>query len=206
MNDDAQRRSNQPAPVRPDRVPEGEPPPVPTLEDSDPTASTKFSRYRTQLSNHRTGLSEHRTSLSEYRTDLSTNRTEMSKRRTGMSFQRTRLSADRTLMSVIRTSLSLIGFGFTIFKFFAGLQDAGTLDASGSPRNLGLSLVGLGIALLIMGIVYHVQFMLGLRKTRTSMVDDSLIHGESHFPPSLTLVTALLLLVIGVVAVGSMLG
>ncbi len=206
MDDQVHKQAPSGAPIRPDRVPETQPPPVPTLEDSDPVASTKFSRYRTQLSNHRTGLSEHRTSLSEYRTDLSTNRTEMSKRRTGMSFQRTRLSADRTLMSVIRTSLSLIGFGFTIFQFFRSLQDAGTLEASSSPRNFGLSLVGLGIALLIMGIIYHVQFMLGLRKTRSQMIGDSLIHGESHFPPSLTLVTALLLLVIGVVAVVSMLG
>ena len=165
----------------------------------------QYSHYRTGLSNHRTGLSEHRTTLSEYRTDLSTERTDMSMRRTGMSFQRTRMSADRTLMSVIRTSLSLIGFGFTIFQFFEKLKDAGTLTHASAPRNFGTTLVALGILMLVVGIVYHVQFMLGLRHIREDMKLEGLIHGESVFPVSLTLITALVLLVIGVFAILSML-
>ena len=36
------------------------------------------------------------------------------------------------------------------------------------------------------------------------MTAAGLIHGESRFPPSLTLITAVLLLVIGVVAIVSM--
>ena len=36
------------------------------------------------------------------------------------------------------------------------------------------------------------------------MVADGLIHGESDFPPSLTLVTAVILLAIGLVAITSM--
>src|SRR5262245_16052263 len=91
---------------------------------------------------------------------------ELSSRRTGLSFQRTRLSAERTLMSVIRTSLSLIGFGFTIFQFFAKLKEAGTLTRTAAPRNFGAALVLLGIGILLIGIVYHVQFMLGLRAER----------------------------------------
>jgi len=129
--------------------------------------------------------------------------TELSSRRTGMSFQRTRMSADRTLMSVIRTSLSLIGFGFTIFQFFQKLKEAGTLE-SGSPRNFGLSLVVLGIVMLVIGIVYHLQFMQGLRQERNDMTQAGLIHGESRFPPSFTLISAMLLLLIGLVAVVSM--
>ena len=79
--------------------------------------------------------------------------TELSSRRTGMSFQRTRMSADRTLMSVIRTSLSLIGFGFTIYQIFQKAHDAQILKSSASPRHFGESLVFLGIAMLVAGIV-----------------------------------------------------
>jgi putative membrane protein len=111
---------------------------------------------------------------------------DLSSRRTGMSFQRTRMSADRTLMSVIRTSLSLIGFGFTIFQFFEKLREVGTLSSAHAARNFGITLVALGIGMLALGIVYHVQFMLGLRHVRHEMTEDGLIHGESRFPPSLT--------------------
>ncbi len=92
--------------------------------------------------------------------------TELSSRRTGMSFQRTRMSADRTLMSVIRTALSLIGFGFTIAQVFQKLRDQDIVTKAAAPRNFGLALVGLGIVMLVLGIAYHVQFMLGLRHLR----------------------------------------
>jgi putative membrane protein len=129
---------------------------------------------------------------------------ELSARRTGMSFQRTRMSADRTLMSVIRTSLSLISFGFTIFQVFQKMHDAGMLKSGGAPLRFGEALVMLGIAMLVIGIVYHVAFMLGLRAERDSMRRAGLIHGESRFPVSLTLVTAILLLLIGCLAILSM--
>ena len=130
---------------------------------------------------------------------------ELSTRRTGMSLQRTRMSADRTLMSVIRTSLSLIAFGFTIFQFFHGLKQANVMaGTSNAPRDFGLALVILGTAMLAFGIVYHVQFMLGLRATRTRLTEEGLIHGESTFPVSLTLIVSVLLLVIGLLAIISM--
>src|ERR1700752_4811021 len=84
---------------------------------------------------------------------------ELSSRRTGMSFQRTRMSADRTLMSVIGTSLSLISFGFTIFQVFQKLRDQNVLSGAAPARNFGVTLVLLGIAMLVFGIVYHLQFM-----------------------------------------------
>ena len=128
--------------------------------------------------------------------------TELSSRRTGMSFQRTRMSADRTLMSVIRTSLSLIGFGFSIHQVFEELAVAGVIRGSAhSARKFGVALIALGIALLVMGIVYHVQFMAGLREMRAAMKAEGLIHAESRFPPSLTLITAVVLLLIGIVAI-----
>ena len=121
-----------------------------------------------------------------------------------MSFQRTRMSADRTLMSVIRTSLSLITFGFTLFQFAQKLREGGVLKSASPERNFGTALVLLGIAMLILGIIYHIQFMLGLRAVRQEMTDEHLIHGESKFPPSLTLITALALLLIGFAAILSM--
>jgi putative membrane protein len=129
---------------------------------------------------------------------------ELSARRTGMSFQRTRMSADRTLMSVIRTSLSLISFGFTIFQFFQKLKAGDVLTHAGEARNFGVSLVAIGIGLLVLGIIYHVQFMLGLRSERRNMKAAGLIHAESVFPVSLTLLTAIALLALGVTASVSM--
>lgn len=182
---------------------------IPNVDVSNPDRAsveysqhrTKLSTHRTALSTHRTHLSEHRTELSENRTRLSTDRTEMSRRRTGMSFQRTRLSADRTLMSVVRTSLSLISFGFTIFQFFQHLQEKQILGtASQAARNFGMALVYLGVAMLVIGIVYHVRFMAGLRQERQAMTDEGLVHSQSRFPISFTLITALLLLLLGILA------
>lgn len=129
---------------------------------------------------------------------------ELSARRTGMSFQRTRMSADRTLMSVMRTSLSLIGFGFTIFQFFRKLSQSGTISADRAARNFGIALVLLGIAMLLVGIAYHVRFMLGLRRTREEMKAEGLVHAQSEFPASLSLIVAVLLLCLGIFAVVSM--
>ena len=199
--------------AKPQMAPE---PPLPQRPDvtslDSGQASVALSEHRTSLSTHRTALSEHRTDLSEYRTDLSTqrtimseDRTELSMRRTGMSFQRTRLSADRTLMSVIRTSLSLISFGFTIYQVFEKLHDNNVIAVgTGAARNFGVTLVGIGILMLAIGIVYHLQFMLGLRAERTAMAEDGLVHAESRFPPSFTLITATLLLLLGITAIVSM--
>ena len=131
--------------------------------------------------------------------------TELAARRTGMSFQRTRLSADRTLMSVIRTALSLISFGFTIFQFFQKLKGSQILAGeSHAPRNFGAALVWLGVGMLIIGIVYHVQFMLGLRGLRNDMRAQGTVHARSSFPVSFTLLVAIALLFIGFAAIASM--
>ena len=121
-----------------------------------------------------------------------------------MAFQRTRLAEDRTLMAIIRTSLSLIGFGFTIYQFFQRLREQEVIARAAAPRHFGLALVALGVLMLLLGIVYHVQLMLGLRRLRESMREDGLIHGETVFPVSLTLITAILLLLVGVAAFVSM--
>ena len=149
-------------------------------------------------------MDEHAKGRITAQSDSASIATELSSRRTGMSFQRTRMSADRTLMSVIRTSLSLIGFGFTLFQIFQKAHESNLLKSGKAPLHFGLSLVVLGVAMLVVGIGYHVAFMLGLRKERESMKHLGLVHGESHFPVSLTLVTALVLLAIGIVAIVNM--
>jgi putative membrane protein len=103
-------------------------------------------------------------------------------------------------MAVIRTSLSLISFGFTIYTFFNKLREAGVLKGAAPTRNFGVSLVWLGIGMLILGIIYHVLFMLGLREQRGTATAAGLIHGESKFPPSLVLIVAVVLLLIGLAA------
>jgi putative membrane protein len=120
-----------------------------------------------------------------------------------MAFQRTRMSADRTLMSVIRTSLSLISFGFTIYQFFQHLRDQNLLSGAHAARNFGVALIYLGIGMVVAGIAFHMQFMLALRRQRNEMAASGLIHGESRFPISYTLVVALLLLFLGVAAIVS---
>lgn len=130
--------------------------------------------------------------------------TELASRRTGMSFQRTRMSADRTLMSVIRTSLSLIGFGFTIYQVFQKAHEAQLLKSAAAPRHFGIALVAFGITMLVVGIGFHVIYMLALRRERAQLKADGLIHAESQFPLSLTLMVALALLAIGILAISSM--
>ena len=130
---------------------------------------------------------------------------QMGARRTGMAYQRTRLAAERTLMSIIRTSLSLIGFGFTIFQAFSSAQSLSEVSiGANAPRNFGTALVALGIGMLIVGIVYHVHFMRALRADREDGVDTGQIRGLSPYPVSMTLVVACALLLIGILAISSM--
>lgn len=128
----------------------------------------------------------------------------LSSRRTRLSFQRTRMSADRTLMSIIRTAIALIGFGFTIFQFFEHLQQqVGISIRPQAARNFGLALVLLGTLLLAFGIFGHVRFMLELRRDHKEMAAESLIPHD-RFPLSMTLGAAVLLLLIGLLAILSM--
>ncbi len=128
-------------------------------------------------------------------------------RRTRLSFQRTRMSADRTLMAIVRTALSLIGFGFTIYQFFRSLrQSAAVAEAVVRPeaaRNFGMALVVVGVLLLVLGIAGHVRFMLELRADHAQLVLERLIPAD-QFPYSMTLAVALLLLLIGLLAMLSM--
>src|ERR1700686_3580780 len=83
---------------------------------------------------------------------------ELASRNTGLAVQRTRMAADRTLMAVIRTSLSLVSFGFTIAQILQKLTESKVLTGEGTAgRHFGVALVLVGIAMLVLGIIYHVQ-------------------------------------------------
>ena len=129
---------------------------------------------------------------------------DLSMRRTGMSFQRTRMSADRTLMSVIRTSLSLISFGFTIVQFFQKLKESDVLASAARTARAISAQHWCGSASPCC-LRHRVSRPVheGLRKTRAEMKRHRLIHGDSHFPMSLTLIAAVILLVIGVAAIAA---
>jgi putative membrane protein len=130
---------------------------------------------------------------------------ELASRNTGLAVQRTRMAADRTLMSVIRTSLSLLSFGFTISQIFQKLTESKVLTGEGTAgRHFGVALVLVGITMLVIGIIYHLQFMLALRVSRKQLTEDGLIRGKSPFPLSLTLITAVVLLGISIAAIVSM--
>ena len=129
--------------------------------------------------------------------------TELSSNRTAMSFARSQMSGDRTLMSVIRTALSLIGFGFTIYQFFKTVQpdiSPGKLPPE-APLRFGLSLIILGVLLLILGIIGHWRLIRSFRARRNQLYSLKLIHHQPDHHISAVWLIAVLLLLIGLVAI-----
>lgn len=127
--------------------------------------------------------------------------TELSSNRTAMSFDRTALSNDRTLMSVVRTSLSLIGFGFTIFQFFHKLSDQFLKGLPPeAPRRFGGALIVLGVILLTVGIYNHAHGTRERRMRRQTLFEQGLIHHPEIKRPNSSMIIAVLLLIVGVLA------
>lgn len=130
---------------------------------------------------------------------------ELASSRTAMSLDRTHLSTDRTLMSVIRTSLSLISFGFTIFQFFHSLlnKTAGVIPTH-APRRFSLALIILGVLMLITGLFNHMQAAKELRQRRQRLYDLGLLRHVERVRVTSTTLIAVLLLVVGLLAIASM--
>jgi putative membrane protein len=113
---------------------------------------------------------------------------------TDLAIERSRLASERTLMAWIRTSLSMISFGFTIYKFFEYLDDStGGMELRHGPLNLGRVMVMLGVLLLVPAIGQHWQFLRNLSE-----------RAHRRFPPSLALITAGVIQLIGIVALLSL--
>ena len=110
------------------------------------------------------------------------------------------MSSERTLMSVMRTALALIGFGFTIYQFL--IKFAPTKPhASHAALNFGVSLIVLGIGTLVCGLVGQYGALRRLRGRRNNLYALGLLQHGTDFRPSPISVIAVLLLLIGLVAI-----
>jgi putative membrane protein len=107
---------------------------------------------------------------------------------TRLAFDRTRVAFDRTIMAWIRTATSLITFGFSIYKFFQIEQGRKPNDRLIGPREFALTMVGIGLACLLLGVVDHRRNM------------KSLMRQYPEMPQSATDLVALLVAVLGILA------
>jgi putative membrane protein len=109
-----------------------------------------------------------------------------------LAVERTVMAAGRTLMAWIRTALSLITFGFTIYKFLQYLQqDLGVIRRPQGPRNLGLTLIGIGTFSLILACMNHWKYIRRLNPD------------QPYRPWELTFIVACLIALVGLLAFGS---
>jgi putative membrane protein len=126
--------------------------------------------------------------------------TELSANRTAMSFERTAMSSDRTLMATVRTSLSLIGFGFTIFQFFHTLHARYVNLPDAAPRRFGFALILLGLILLALGLADHKKQTAARRQRRLRLYEGKLIHHVESARPSSAFIIAVMLFIVGLLA------
>jgi putative membrane protein len=61
-------------------------------------------------------------------------------------------------------------------------------------------MIFLGVLLMTLGIFIHFRFMMAVRVQRDTFIAEGLLPQKEEFPLSLTLVTAILLVLIGVAA------
>jgi putative membrane protein len=82
-----------------------------------------------------------------------------------LALDRTRMAAERTLMAWVRTALSMISFGFTIYKFLQVLQEQSTVPVlrPQAPRDVGLTLTGIGTFAVIIACVQYWKYIKKLR-------------------------------------------
>jgi putative membrane protein len=108
---------------------------------------------------------------------------------TRLALQRTFLAHERTQMAWVRTSLTLITFGFSIAKYFESQRDnEGVRALVLHPRTVGILMISIGLVSLALGGVQHMLAVRALRQEWPGL------------PRSLAGVTAILLALLGVVA------
>jgi putative membrane protein len=118
-------------------------------------------------------------------------------RNTQLSLQRSFLAAERTLMAWIRTSISMIGFGFTLAKLFQSLAEAhvlirGPAGRVWSAEGVGMLLISLGTLALVIAVIDH----------RRELKQLQAVGLKARF--SLTMATASVLAILGVMAIISL--
>jgi putative membrane protein len=71
--------------------------------------------------------------------------------------ERTQLDYERTLLAWIRTATSMISFGFTLYKFFAELnQTQKPVQHILTPRVAGMVMIGFGVMALLLAEMNYV--------------------------------------------------
>jgi putative membrane protein len=126
--------------------------------------------------------------------------------RTSLAFHRTLFASDRTLMATVRTSLSMIGFGFTIYSFFRSLSTTGMLEGrlpERAPVVFGLALTTLGVVLLAAAIWADMRYRRELIARNDRLSAQQLLPPGDGIPPSLAVLAAVLLLLIGLSAMAA---
>jgi putative membrane protein len=111
-----------------------------------------------------------------------------------LALDRTRMAAERTLMAWVRTALSMVSFGFTIYKFLQVLQEQSTLPVMRpqTPRDVGLTLTGIGTFAVIIACVQHWKYIKKLRPD------------QPYKPWDLTFIVACIIAILGLLIFVSM--
>ncbi len=130
--------------------------------------------------------------------------TQLAQARTALAIERTRMATDRTMMATLRTAFSMIGFGFTLFSFFRTIKAddlLGTAVPVHAPARFGLALVVFGILVLAHGLWSERAFRTRLERRRDNMVAQGILPPDEPLPRSAIHLAALLLLLLGLLAV-----
>src|SRR5689334_656798 len=100
---------------------------------------------------------------------------QLAQERTDWALGRTIMALERTLMAWLRTAVSLISFGFTLYKILEALVQKGSVPMDPrAPRDMGLLLIFLGMAMLGVGIIEY-------RNAKKNILGDSC----RKLPPSM---------------------
>ena len=126
---------------------------------------------------------------------------ELASRQASLAFERTLVSVDQSLMSAIRTSLSLIAFGFAMVLFFFQMSGETGVNLRVPARNFGLSLVGIGVGLLTIGLVDHHRRFSALRAQMEEMHQRRLLMEPCPRRRAPVAIIAMLLLISGILVV-----